>query len=239
MKHLGVRARLLLILAGAVTLTAILTAVPAMAAEEVSSIARGGQLYDNWFVENKTGRPDEPQPNFKGKDKYAKDSWRCKECHGWDYAGKDGAYGKGSHATGVGGILGAKGKDPAAVIAILKDGNHGYTDSMMTAQDLTDLANFVSKGAFDMTQYIDAGTKAAKGDVAKGEIYYNTLCAGCHGLDGKKVTTGAPLGAHKGNPFLMMHKALNGQPNEAMPALRSLPIEVTVDLVTYVQTLSP
>jgi len=25
-----------------------------------------------------------------------KDTWRCKECHGWDYMGVDGAYGSGS-----------------------------------------------------------------------------------------------------------------------------------------------
>ena len=34
------------------------------------------------------------------------DTWRCKECHGWDYAGKDGAYGSGDHRTGIVGVLG-------------------------------------------------------------------------------------------------------------------------------------
>ena len=32
-------------------------------------------------------------------------TWRCKECHGWDYMGVDGQYGHGPHKTGFPGIL--------------------------------------------------------------------------------------------------------------------------------------
>lgn len=209
----------------------------AAAAEIESSIARGGRLYDAWYIENKAGKPDADNPAYPSSGKYAKDSWRCKECHGWDYKGKDGAYGKGRHATGIKGIAGAAGKDPAAIAAILRDQNHPYKETMLTERDVTDLANFVSKGQFAVDKVIDTGAKKAKGDLAKGEIYYNTLCAGCHGFDGKKVTTGPALGSQAGNPALILHKAYNGQPNEAMPALRSLDPQISVDLVSYVQTL--
>ena len=102
--------------------------VPAMAAETESAIARGGRLYDKWFTENKAAKPAADHPAYTVKDgKYGKDtSWRCKECHGWDYMGKDGAYAKGGHATGIKGIGGANGKDPAAIVAMLRD-KHGYT----------------------------------------------------------------------------------------------------------------
>ena len=86
----------------------------AMAAETESSIARGGRLYDKWFAENKAAKPGDDHPAYPHKGgKYGKDaSWRCKECHGWDYSGKDGAYAKGGHATGIVGINGSGRQGP-------------------------------------------------------------------------------------------------------------------------------
>ena len=83
-----------------------------MAAETESAIARGGRLYDKWFAENKATKPADDHPSYANKGgQYGKDtSWRCKECHGWDYRGKDGAYAKGGHATGTVGICCSSGK---------------------------------------------------------------------------------------------------------------------------------
>lgn len=232
----AVSARFVLLIAS-VVIVAAWDWSPAYAAEIESSIARGGRLYDAWYIENKAGRPDADNPAYPASGKYGKDGWRCKECHGWDYKGKDGAYGGGKHATGIKGIQGAAGKDPAAIAGLLRDKNHPYKDGMLTERDIADLANFVSKGQFEADKVIDRAGNKAKGDLVTGEIYYNTLCAGCHGLDGKKVTTGPALGSQTDNPYLILHKAYNGQPNEAMPALRSLDPRIAVDLVAYVQTL--
>jgi Cytochrome C oxidase, cbb3-type, subunit III len=217
----------------------LLPAPSAFAAETESAIARGGRLYDKWFAENKATKPAADHPAYPHKGgKYGKDvSWRCKECHGWDYAGKDGAYAKGGHATGIKGIAGAAGKDPAAITAVMKDKNHGYTDAMLSAKDMSDLALFVSKGQVDFAKYIDAATKKPKGNGAKGEVYFNTLCAGCHGVDGKKVKDAPPLGSVADNPWEMLHKVLNGQAGEAMPAMRALDIQISVDIITHLQTL--
>ena len=35
------------------------------------------------------------------------ETWRCVECHGWDYKGVSGAYAAGSHLTGFPGVLAA------------------------------------------------------------------------------------------------------------------------------------
>ena len=209
----------------------------AFAAETESAIARGGRLYDKWFAENKAAKPADDHPAYPHKGgKYGKDtSWRCKECHGWDYAGKDGAYAKGGHATGIGGIRAAAGKDPAQIAAIFRDKTHGYTDKQLSEKDAADLAMFVSKGQVDVTKYIE-GSKP-KGDGAKGEAYFNTLCAGCHGLDGKKVPNAPSLGSVAGNPYEMLHKVMNGQPGEAMPSLRALDPQISVDIVVHLQTL--
>ncbi len=209
----------------------------AQAAETESAIARGGRLYDKFFVENKAAKPTSDHPSYIKDGKYGKDSsWRCKECHGWDYKGKDGAYAKGGHATGIKGISGAAGKDPAAIEAVFRDKTHGYTQAQLSAKDASDLALFVSKGQGNLAKYLDASNKA-KGDGAKGELYFNTLCAGCHGVDGKKLKDAPALGSVAGNGAEMMHKILNGAPGESMPALRALDHQIAADLAAHLTTL--
>jgi cytochrome c553 len=211
---------------------------PASAAETESSMARGARLYDKWWEENKAAKPTGSHPAYPVKDgKYANDtSWRCKECHGWDYKGKDGAYAKGSHMTGIKGINAAAGKDPAVIAAVLRDKNHGYSDAQLSSKDSADLALFVAKGQGNLSKYVGADNKAI-GDAAKGEVYFNTLCAGCHGTDGKKVKDGPPLGSVADNGAEMMHKLLNGQPGEAMPALRALDPQISADIAVYLTKL--
>ncbi len=209
----------------------------AIAAENESVIARGGRLYDKWYGENKVEKPADNHPAYANKaNEYGgADTWRCKECHGWDYKGKNGAYGKGTHFTGIVGIAGAVGKDPAAIAASLRAAPHSYTEQQLSAADVDALALFVSAAQIDMSKDLDADGKQV-GDGAKGEAYFNTLCAGCHGTDGKKIKD-APLGAVANNAREMMHKVLNGQPAEAMPALRVLDHQVTADIVVHLQTL--
>ena len=210
---------------------------PAVAAETESAMARGARLYDKWFEENKAAKPTADHPAYTVKDgKYGKDaSWRCKECHGWDYRGKDGAYAKGGHATGIVGVAGAKGKDPAAIAAMLRDKTHGYTPAQLSDKDVADLALFLSKGQLDVAKYVEGGK--AKGNADKGEAYFNTVCAGCHGTDGKKLKDAPPLGSVADNGAEMMHKILNGQPGEAMPALRTLDPQIAADIAAYLTKL--
>ncbi len=218
--------------------TLSLSGGPAMAEME-SSLARGGTLYDKWYAVIKADKPIESHPLYPAAGKYADkpaSNWRCKECHGWDYMGKDGAYASGSHATGIKGINGMKGAEPADVVALLKDDAHGFSGAL-TDRDLMDLANFVSQGQIDMDQFIDRASKAPKGDATKGAAYYNTICAGCHGVDGKLPKEMKPFGAQMGNPWEVMHKILNGQPGENMPALRALDRQIVVDVMAHMTTL--
>ena len=123
------------------------------------------------------------------------------------------------------------------MIAAIKDDTHGFTG--MSGQDYTDLANFVTKGQFDIAAVINDETKAATGDVAKGEAYYNTVCANCHGVDGKlPKDLEHPLGAlARGNPWEITQKIQNGPPAEKMPAMRALGIETSAAILAYLQTL--
>jgi thiosulfate dehydrogenase len=204
---------------------------------EAYMISRGAQLYDKWWVPVKASEPTETHSAYPAAGKKSgKNTWRCKECHGWDYIGAEGRYSKGSHFTGIKGVSGAAGTDPADIAALLRADLHGYTANMIPDAAMAELALFVSKGQVDPRPYMTADGKS-NGDVAAGKIYYEGLCAGCHGLDGKKVKDADPLGAVAGNTQEMMHKVLNGQPGEAMPALRVLDAHLAADIVAYVQTL--
>lgn len=209
------------------------------AAEIESSIARGGNLYDKWYSMLDTDKPSESHKLYPTDKKYAEKpgaNWRCKECHGWDYQGVEGAYSSGKHATGIKGINGAAGQSVDEIIALLSNAEHGYGDKL-GEQDLTDLANFVSKGQVDMDPYIDRASKAPKGDPVKGEAYFNTVCAKCHGFDGKEPDDMKPFGKQMSNPWEVMHKILNGQPGEKMPALRALDHQITADIMSYMVSL--
>lgn len=209
-------------------------------AEIESSIVRGGQLYDKWHAVLDVEPPTASHSAYPADKKYAdkaKDNWRCKECHGWDYMGKDGAYKSGKHESGIKGINGMAGAPTNKILAVLKDKTHGYGTKLSEA-DYLDLARFVSQGQFDMDPYIDRSTKTMKGgDPAKGEAYFNTICANCHGKDGLLPKEMEPFGKLMGNPWEMMHKVVNGQPAEKMPALRLLDRQVVVDILSHMATL--
>jgi len=220
-----------------------LTITAANAAEDsldVVSIARGGLLYDKWYKVIKAPKPEETHPAWPASNtnKEGATTQRCKSCHGWDLMGVDGAYGSGSYLTGIPGLVASAGAPIEDIIAIMKDETHGF-DGKMDEGDFYDLANFVANGQIDIDAYIDRETKAANGDAAQGKAYYGTVCAGCHGVDGnlpKDMDTTLGTVANK-NPWEAMHKILNGQPGEDMPALRAFDTQVSADIVAYMQTL--
>ncbi len=225
----------------AIFATIAFMSAPALAQDE-GAVARGGLLYDKWYAVIKAPKPEATHPAWPASNTKKKDAttWRCKSCHGWDYKGVEGAYGNSeSYLTGIKGIDGMAGADVAAIVAILKDDTHQLADKMDEG-DFNDLALFVSVGQIDMSQYIDTATKAfSGGNAAAGANYFNTLCAQCHGKDGNKPkdlpeSFGSLMG---GNPWEGMHKILNGQPNESMPALTALDIQITLDIMAHMATL--
>ena len=209
------------------------------AAEDVSSIARGGRLYDKWFKVIGTPKPENTHPAWPASNtkKKGNATHRCKSCHGWDLMGKDGAYASGSYQTGIKGLKNMAGASNDKVIEISKGSTHGYAGKM-SDQDFTDLANFVTRGQIDIDAVIDRKSKKINGDSVKGEAYFNTVCAGCHAKSGKEPEDMPPLGklANK-NPWEIIQKIQNGQPDEAMPAMRAFDLQVSADILAYLQTL--
>jgi thiosulfate dehydrogenase len=210
--------------------------------DEYKKILQGGLLYDKWYPKN---GPDlnETHPSYPaaGK-KQGASTWRCKECHGWDYRGKDGAYAKGSHFTGIKGIRNYADKSPSVIRNILRNDIHGY-GTMIPNEAYEALSFFVAYGQLDMNKYIDASTKKARGDMVNGEKIFASTCVKCHDADGKKINFKTPekpeyLGtvANK-NPWETLHKIRFGQPSAEMPGLLFLDIRDQVDVLSFCQTL--
>ncbi len=214
------------------------SSLPAKAFDE-GAIARGGMLYDKWFKVIKADKPEDTHPAWPAANTRKKGNmtWRYKSCHGWDQKGAKGAYASGSYKTGIKGVDGMVGADTAKIIAVLKDDTHKLSGKMSDA-DFMDLALFVRAG-IDIDKYIDSEKKAPKGgNVATGANYFNTICAGCHGKDGdlpKDMKT--TLGKQMSNPWEVLHKIMNGQPGEQMPALRMLDAQIIVDIMAHLATL--
>ncbi len=229
-----------LIIGGFAACAFVAATLSVASAEMDSSIARGGKLYDKWFKVIGADTPQETHPAWPESNtkKSGNVTHRCKSCHGWDNLGKDGAYASGSYKTGIVGVRALAGADTAKIIAIMKDNTHGF-DGKMRDEDFMDLANFISKGQVDMDKYIDRSSKKPKGgDVDKGAAYFNTICVGCHRKDGTyPKDMDKPLGKQMGNPWEVMHKIMNGNPAEKMPALRALDRQVVVDIMAHLQTL--
>jgi thiosulfate dehydrogenase len=170
-------------------------------------------------------------------------TWRCKECHGWDYMGASGAYGSGSHFTGIKGVNGAMGRDPEELHAIIMDENHGYTEAQIPHSAMEKLALFLSRGQIDLDRYVDRESKVARGNPGRGAGYYQNVCAVCHGFDGKAMNFGDEAEPEfvgtiaVDNPWEALHKIRFGQPGVGMVALNVLAIEDLVDILAYCQTL--
>jgi len=204
-----------------------------------SSIANGGRLYDDWQAQLGGRLQALRHPAYPANGYFANvpsETWRCKECHGWDYKGAQGAYASGVHATGTKGIRGMAGADPAKVMAVLRSSSHLF-GNVMKYRDLLDLANFVSYGQHDVDKIVDPKTGAARGDAAAGAPHYRTMCAGCHGLDGRSPGKRFIGRVSKEDPLHALHNIFNGHPDDVMPALREVEPKVINDLLAHMQTL--
>ena len=182
-------------------------------------------------------------PNWQGKS-----SWRCKECHGWDYIGKDGRYSKGSHFTGIRGILGSLGKPSSEPYEKLVNSgrNHDFSP-FLKKQELEALSAFLSQGLIDTAEHLDTNGNA-QGSPQPGKKLYESHCASCHGDDGntldfkpkKKGIQGVGWLADD-NPQESLHKIRWGHPGSDMPSMvidAGLTVKDTVDILAYCQSLN-
>jgi thiosulfate dehydrogenase len=207
-------------------------------------LAYGGRLYDTWWAVLFQDPPEGNHPGYPARGgRGGSDTWRCVECHGWDYRGRDGRYAQGPHATGIKGVDSMAGAVPAEIAKILRDDTHRYTPKMIPDQALEALALFVSKGQIDSGAVIDPATGVVRGNAARGREIYQNVCAICHDYDGMAWITGdedglITLGAIASkDPWRGLHKMMNGQTYADMPAMRVFGLQTVLDVLAYAQSL--
>ncbi len=210
------------------------------------AVTRGGRLYDNWALARDLALPKGTHPAYpaKGVLKGA-DTWRCPACHGWDYKGVSGINGEGSsHYTGIKGVYGLVNAPKERLQGYLRDKNHQYRTTMISDEAGRDLSAFMRKGQIDMEVHIDRTSRKVRGTPVDGADFYHSLCARCHGVDGRFVDAknGGPttvLGkAANINPWKALHKIRNGQPNGRRPSFVALLDQTDFNnILAFIQTL--
>ncbi len=215
-------------------------------------IIQGAILYDNWFAAQGVDAPPGDMPIWARQSTNTRsgpDTWRCVECHGWDYRGALGAYGSGSHYTGFPDVtLLTEQMTEADIVAHLKGENDPAHDfsAYLDETSMRQLAAFLKYGLIDDSLYIDTvSLKVIGGDVEHGKSLYENVCAACHGTDGTKIvfrTEG--VNEYLGtvafrDPWRFLHRTRFGTAGTEMPVGAALGWSAADgrDVLAYAQTL--
>jgi len=216
-------------------------------------ISRGGQLYDDWWKTMVgTDKPEGDQPLWKTQKTNVQSgysTYRCVECHGWDYRGKDGVYGSGAHYTGFKGVYEASETMTVSgledVLRGSKNRDHDFSRYLRN-DDIADLALFLKKGVTDTRRFVDSSGVPRDGDVNAGGYVFNMNCARtCHGGLGTVIRFGDASKPEfigtiaNNNPWEFLHKVRAGQPGTRMLSaiVNKWSEKGIIDLLSYSRTL--
>ena len=166
---------------------------------------QGAQLYDKWWVAAGTTEPTTDHPLWSTQNtntRMGADTWRCKECHGWDYAGVSGVYGDtgNSHYTGFTGLQDSASRAPIEVFCAIKSGfsdinpAHNFS-TVLSDVHILHLTSFITSpqigtmptGLIDTTGLITIGGSLIGANSGAGGTLYGTQSCGasnCHGANG-------------------------------------------------------
>lgn len=209
---------------------------------EVADIKLGGQLYDNWLKIKRTSmNNNHPLYPFKEMNR-TNDTWRCKECHGWDYLGEN---------NGIKGVYHVRNKTAEEVFASItnESNSHNFTKFMrLSVSDVWSLVKFIREGLIDIRPMVGSyGT--IEGNIENGRLLYTRHCIDCHGADGNKIYSREKReGTHgigweaNADPGETLHKIRWGHPGSIMPsAIKDINLldRDTIDILSYCQTLFP
>ena len=217
-----------------------------------SDIVTGAQIYDKWYAALNEEPPSGNMPIWSRQStnsRSGEDTWRCSECHGWDYLGVEGAYGSGSHLTGFPNVLALSSMlsldEIVGHLKGSKDPAHDFSKYMDNAS-LLKVADFLKFGTINDHDYIDPiSLKVKNGNIDQGKSLFESTCIACHGEDGKQIifhTEGIDeyLGSVANrDPWRFLHRTRFGVAGTEMPIGYDLgwSPEDGRDILAYVQTL--
>jgi thiosulfate dehydrogenase len=222
-----------------------------------ANIASGGALYDRFWSVTGGPEPTLSHPLWSSRPDQTCDTltgaktWRCKECHGWDYRGVAGGYRSGIHRTGFPGMLGTT-RSPREVFDLIKT-DHAYGAVGLSDSLIWDLTKFVFEGVIDARSIIDSTGAFFTGDIRHGELLFNIgigsglACTSCHGFDGLTPPPGAdpnvfiqyPGRVANLDPWEFQHRVRFGKAGKTMPstATDGGTLQDVADVGAFVRTL--
>jgi len=215
-------------------------------------IIRGAQLYDKWYAVLGIDPPAGNMPIWRRQSTNTRsgaDTWRCSECHGWDYRGAQGEYKAGSHYTGFPDLwMLVQGLQVDDIVNHLKgnlDPAHDFS-TYLDDTSQTQLAEFLKYGIIDDTLFINPiSLRVLSPNITNGQKLYQATCLNCHGEDGKKIVfriegVDEYLGSLANrDPWRFLHRTRFGVAGTDMPVGVSLgwQPEDGRDVLAYAQTL--
>jgi len=184
-------------------------------------IGRGGRLYDQWWTaSSKDPKPVAPVDGSRhplwpaANTTVGPATFRCANCHGWDYAGSAGALGNTDTKanplySAIKGVISTSASNPSHVSPVeifdflhsgqvTTSGDHAFAPNL-SENDLYDLTRFIvtvqaqSLAKQLPASFVDTATGLAKGvNQTFGQVSYNALnnlagCTECHDANGRRV----------------------------------------------------
>lgn len=224
----------------------------AKGAQQNNDLVIGAQLYDKWYAVLGVEPPPGNMPIWSRQSTNTRsgaDTWRCVECHGWDYKGNQGAYKSGSHFTGFPSLMiivpNLSEEDIVNHLKGKKDPQHNFS-AYLDETSMRRLALFLKQGLIDDAQYIDSlSLKVIDGNPERGKLLYSETCSRCHGQDGGTIifrTEGIEetLGdVARRDPWRFLHRTRFGVAGTEMPIGYNLGWTAADgrDVLAYAQTL--
>ena len=215
------------------------------------NLIRGGQLYIAW---DQLIPPEEIPPQHPLWPKEASSqvppvlTWRCVNCHGWDYSGSTGKTLSGAYRSmgypGLFRLTSASLEEITPWLNGLEYTEHDFTN-YLSGQDLINLAAFISSGLVAPELIADPETYIVQGTLEVGDTVYEEYCSSCHGLEGERINLGTVtrptfLGDLAWtNPWRMAHTIRYGHLTTRLPSASDLGLSFSqqLDIIAFTQTL--
>lgn len=211
------------------------------------SHVRGARIYDDFTIELAATVPG-PNPllalaNEPTAGVTDTDSWRCSQCHGFDYEGGVFTFNNGATNNLLEIVYDVRWRDEGYIADFLFTGFdawdgtavvnvHNYS-TLLTPQAIVDVSDFVANELYDTHMYVRAASNGSLGDHMNGMALYNSVppvngaippiirvnganfnCVDCHGADGLLVAGVDLYNVAWTDPFMFMHRVLFGSPRD-------------------------